>query len=174
MAEKISKFIVCHISLLGHYWWECPFTWTKNVKIQLSHIMTKPAFAICEQQRRRSACASGQSDQHLCCSLPGWYNTYTCYSQNFKTLVSLCSWAGRFESYLVANPEDRFTRDKAQFNITLYMKALHGRCATDFNWKRIMSRLMTKATKWQCAQWRLRSAWASAQSDQNLRCALSG
>ena len=36
-----------------------------------------------------------------------------------------------------------------------------------------LSRLMTKSTKWLCAQWRLRSAWASAQSDQNLRCALS-
>ena len=24
--------------------------------------------------------------------------------------------------------------------------------------------------KWVCAQWRLRSAWASAQSDQSLRC----
>ena len=29
---------------------------------------------------------------------------------------------------------------------------------------------MTKPTKWVCAQRRLRSAWASAQSDQNLRC----
>ena len=28
-------------------------------------------YAICEQQRRRSACASAQSDQRLCCSLPG-------------------------------------------------------------------------------------------------------
>ena len=27
--------------------------------------------AMCEQQRRRSACASAQSDQHLCCLLPG-------------------------------------------------------------------------------------------------------
>ena len=27
--------------------------------------------------------------------------------------------------------------------------------------------LMTKPTKWLCAQWRLRSAWASAQSDQS-------
>ena len=27
------------------------------------------SYAICEQQRRRSACASAQSDQHLCCSL---------------------------------------------------------------------------------------------------------
>ena len=29
---------------------------------------------------------------------------------------------------------------------------------------------MTKLTKWVCAQRRLRSAWASAQSDQSLRC----
>ena len=31
--------------------------------------MKKPVFAICEQQRRRSACASSQCDQHLCFSL---------------------------------------------------------------------------------------------------------
>ena len=33
-----------------------------------------------------------------------------------------------------------------------------------------MSRDMTKPTNWLCAQRRLRSAWASAQSDQSLRC----
>ena len=33
-----------------------------------------------------------------------------------------------------------------------------------------MSCLVTKPTKWVCAQRRLRSAWASAQSDQSLRC----
>ena len=38
---------------------------------KLSHIMRKPVYTICEQQRRRSACASAQSDQRLCCSLPG-------------------------------------------------------------------------------------------------------
>ena len=32
-----------------------------------------------------------------------------------------------------------------------------------------LSRKMTKPTKWLCAQRRLRSAWASAQSDQSLR-----
>ena len=37
-----------------------------------------------------------------------------------------------------------------------------------------MRRLMTKPTKWLCGQWRLRSAWASAQSDQSLHCALNG
>ena len=33
-----------------------------------------------------------------------------------------------------------------------------------------MSRDMTKPTKWECAHRRLRSAWASAQSNQSLRC----
>ena len=31
-----------------------------------------------------------------------------------------------------------------------------------------------KTTKWVCVQRRFRSAWASAQSDQSLRCALNG
>ena len=35
-----------------------------------------------------------------------------------------------------------------------------------------LSHDMTKPTKWVCAQRRLRSAWASAQSDQSLRCVL--
>ena len=34
------------------------------------HVMRKPVYAICEQQRSRSACASAESDQRLCCSLP--------------------------------------------------------------------------------------------------------
>ena len=42
-------------------------------------------------------------------------STYTCYSQSFKTLASLSSWAGWFESYLVQNPEDRFSRDEAHY-----------------------------------------------------------
>ena len=33
-----------------------------------------------------------------------------------------------------------------------------------------LSRLMTKPTKWVCTQQRLRSAWASAQSDQSSPC----
>ena len=44
-------------------------------------------------------------------------DTSSFYIQNFKPLASLCSWAGRFESYLVANPEDRFSRDVAQEGI---------------------------------------------------------
>ena len=30
-----------------------------------SHVMTRPVFVICEQQKRRSVCASAQSDQRL-------------------------------------------------------------------------------------------------------------
>ena len=72
----------------------------------MSHIVRKPVYTICKQQRRRSACASAQSDQHLCCLLSGWYNTSNFYIQNF---TPLCSWEGWFESWL-ANPEDRFSR----------------------------------------------------------------
>ena len=36
------------------------------------------------------------------------------YIRNFKPVPSFCGCAGRFESYLVENPEDRFSRDEAQ------------------------------------------------------------
>ena len=70
-----------------------------NVILYLSHVMRKLVYVLCKQQRRRSACASAQSDQQLCCSLLRQYNTSTCYGWNFKTLASLCSLAGWFESY---------------------------------------------------------------------------
>ena len=81
--------------------------------VDMSHVMRKLVFAICEQQRRRSAFASAQSDQRLYCLLPGQYNASTCYSRNFKTLARFFSWAGRFVSYPITNPEDRFSCDKA-------------------------------------------------------------
>ena len=36
---------------------------------------------------------------------------------SFKPLASRCGCAGRFESYLVANPENRFSRDEAYFTV---------------------------------------------------------
>ena len=33
------------------------------------------------------------------------------------TLASFCGCAGRFESYLVENPEDRFSRDEAHIRM---------------------------------------------------------
>ena len=63
------------------------------------------SYVICEQQRCRSACASTQSDQHLCCSLLRQYNISRFYSQNFKTLASFCGCAGQFVSGLVGNSQ---------------------------------------------------------------------
>ena len=37
----------------------------KKWEIKVSHVMRKPVYAICEQQRRRSACTSAQYDQHV-------------------------------------------------------------------------------------------------------------
>ena len=70
----------------------------------LSHVMRKPVFAVCEQQRCRSACASVQFDQWLCYSLLRKFYTSSFYVRNFKPLHSFCGCAGRFESTLVAKP----------------------------------------------------------------------
>ena len=65
---------------------------------------------VCEQQRCRQACASAQSNQHLCYSLSGKYH----YKKparsviNFNFLIKLWSWAGWFEFHIVINPEDGF------------------------------------------------------------------
>ena len=47
---------------------------------------------VCEQHRRRPACASAQSDQCLFYSLFWKYHMNTCYRRNFNSLASLCSW----------------------------------------------------------------------------------
>ena len=74
----------------------------------------KLSSGVCEQQRRRPACASAQSDQRLCYSLFGKYHINACYKWNFNFLASHCSWAGWFESHFVGNPEDRFSHVAAQ------------------------------------------------------------
>ena len=75
--------------------------------ICLFYIRARPwenvSYVICEQQRRRSACASAQSDQRLCCSLPRSYNVSSFCTKNFKPHASFYNWAGQFESDLVGN-----------------------------------------------------------------------
>ena len=48
--------VVCRPTFDGNYF---------VTQINMSHVMRKPGYAICEQQRRRLACASVQSDQRL-------------------------------------------------------------------------------------------------------------
>ena len=76
----------------------------------------KTCYAICEQQRRRSAYASVQSDQRLCFRCLD-SNTSSFYIHNFKPLPSFCGCSGQFESTLVENPEDRFSCDVARISI---------------------------------------------------------
>ena len=46
------------------------------------------SYAICEQQRCRSACASAQSDQRLCCSLLRRNDSSSLCIRNFKILAA--------------------------------------------------------------------------------------
>ena len=60
----------------------------RHIYLKMGHIMRQSVFVICEQQRRRSACASTQSDHRLCCSLPGYYITRFYSSKLYSLIVS--------------------------------------------------------------------------------------
>ena len=99
------------------------------------------------------------------------------YIRNFKPLASFCGCAGQFESSLVENPEDRFSRDVAHVRFKSW------RPRSDWSFRNCITRVlhclhlsrdMTKPTKWLCTQRRLKSAWASAQSNQCLCCPHEG
>ena len=60
-----------------------------------------------------------QSDQHLCYFLTTKFNIKACFVQNFKIPDHLCSWVDWFESYLVGNHKDRFSRVKAHMLLVL-------------------------------------------------------
>ena len=75
--------------------------------------MRKPAFTICEQQRRRSVCAFAQSDQRLCFRcLDSILSLVSISEISTLYLASVAAQDGL--SYLVANPKDKFSRDEAQ------------------------------------------------------------
>ena len=90
----------------------------------LSHIMRKSVYAICEQQRHRSDCA----DQRLCCSLPREPDISSFYIGNFKTLDSFFSWDGRFESYLVKNPKTGFLVTRLILSLSSVSKDTKAEC----------------------------------------------
>ena len=74
----------CHVVAKIKY-----YKYDRYFKKQLSHVMRKPVMPYANNKGA------------------------TCQIRNYKTLACFCSWAGRFEAYLV-NPEDRFSRDEAQ------------------------------------------------------------
>ena len=85
--------------------------------------MRKPVYAICEQQRRRSDCTSTLISIFIIRGLDSII-PLCFYIRNFKPLASFLSWAGRFESYLVENPKDRFSCDGAHIMYSQYTKQL--------------------------------------------------
>ena len=59
---------------------------TKSPRKNVPDVMRKPVYALCEQQRRKSVCASAQTYQHLCFLLPGWFITSSCYNRYSRKL----------------------------------------------------------------------------------------
>ena len=79
--------------------------------------MRKPVHAICEEQRRRSACASAQPDQRLCFRcLDGIIPLVSISEISSLYLASVAAQAGLSVTWS-ENPEDRFSRDEAHIRI---------------------------------------------------------
>ena len=93
--------------------------------------MRKPVFAIWEQQRRRSACASAQSDQRLVVRYLDSIIPLVSISEiSSLQLASVAAEAGL--NLTVENPKDRFSCDEAQApNVAAFLLStsppLHGK-----------------------------------------------
>ena len=100
VAETVGTFVVSFVKLLRY-----PKT---------QAVLTKPAFAICEKQRRRSAWTSMQHSLINAFVVRCLDSIIPILAKSkISRLACLCTGAGRFESNLVANLEDRFSRDGA-------------------------------------------------------------
>ena len=108
------------------------------------------------------------ADRRLCYSLPRLYTRF--YIRNVKPMAVQAGLSLTWSQ-----------TPKTGFLVTR-LKYLHSPNAEIIPLKKNMmplrryisdhlSRLMAKPTKWLCAQRRLRSVWASAQSDQSSLCA---
>ena len=71
------------------------------------------SYGICEQQRCRLACASAQSDQHLCCLLLRQYDIYTCSIKSFTILASFVAEQAGLNLTWSKIPKDTFLPDIA-------------------------------------------------------------
>ena len=85
----------------------------------------KPVFGVCKQQRRRPACASPQSDQHLCYWLNLKYHIKTFKSEiSIFNLVSVAEETG-LNFALTENPKTGFCRDEAHIVLKAQGKFRH-------------------------------------------------
>ena len=72
------------------------------------------SYVICEQQRRRSACASAQSDQRLCCSLLSIISLDSIAKISRLYLASVAAQAGLCLTW--SDHEDTFCHNEAHMN----------------------------------------------------------
>ena len=68
-----------------------------------------------EQQRRRPACASAQTDKRLCYSLIGKYHIKSCCNKKNTVLASLCSWAGWYFVAWSETPKTCFLASRPKY-----------------------------------------------------------
>ena len=74
------------------------------------------------------------------------------YICNFMTLACFCSWAARFESYLVANPEDRFSRDSGSYPFQRYFS--HIRTTERWLWRALCDWVVFRYEEYLIRIWR--------------------
>ena len=86
--------------------------------------MRKPVYAICEQQRRRSTCASAQSDQRLCCSLPDSIIPLLAIAEGSRLeLVSMVAQAGLCLTWS-QTPKTDFLVTRLKYNVHIVLRSL--------------------------------------------------
>ena len=136
-------------------------------------------YHIGDQRRLRRACASAQSRQSVRCSHKwnmqassptGWLRMRVLWIGLRRTKNTIISWDCSFYFQNLAENDLGVTGTKHIVDIIKQLDSIHSLSLSGKNnW----------ATSWQnqqndCAPSEDRSAWASAQSDQSLRCALNG
>ena len=80
----------------------------------------KTGFCICETKDADQLCGNRTADQRLCFGYTDSTIPLLPYSRIFKPLAIFCGSTARFVSYLVGNPEDRFSHNEAHFRVTFH------------------------------------------------------
>ena len=104
-SNTASKYLVCRNARL------CVL---QNIALQVSRVMRKLTFCICESKGTDQLRVSRAGDQRLCFR---YIDTSSSKIQNFKSLPIFCGHPPRFVSDLVGNPEDRFCLGAVQIEL---------------------------------------------------------
>ena len=83
---------------------------------QMSLVMRKPAFCICENKDADQLRGNREADQRLCFRYTDSTIPLLLESEISSHLAIFCDCTARFVSDLVGNPEDRFSQNEAQMS----------------------------------------------------------